>query len=97
MAKFELPIVDFEHDTIKKTYGRNFMSTELYIRSREISEKAEDLSELELLTELCGMFQRMFPELTDDEYWNHTDPAYILQLYRDILTKSTKIVSSKNG
>ena len=97
MAKFELPIIDFAKDEVKKTYERNFLPTEIYIESREISERAEDMREIELLEELCKLFERLFPELTEDEFWNNTDPAYILALYRDILTKSTKIVSPKNA
>lgn len=95
--KFELPIIDFEKDEIIKKYERNYLPTDMYIRTRELSEVAADLSDKEMLAALCDLYIHVFPGLTEEEFWQHTDPAFVLQVYRDLLTKSTKIVSSKNA
>lgn len=102
MAKFELPIYDMATEEVVKTYKRNFMPVNLYIRFQELAEKigADKMkSDKDMFLALEELFRETFPELTSDEYRNQTDTAQVLIMFRDILDKSTQFESgsSKNG
>lgn len=102
MAKFELPIYDATTGEIVKTYQRNFMPVNLYIRFQKLAEKTGSdkvKSDEELFKALQELFLETFPELTKEEYLNQTDIAVVLQIWARILNKSTEIAEgdSKNG
>lgn len=93
MAKFELPIYNFETEKVEKTYKKNFMPVSLYIRFQKFSEEVvanKVKSDEEMFLMLKDLFLETFPELTEDEYLNKTDIGQILLMFRDILDKSTK-------
>ena len=102
MAKFELSIYDIETGDVCKTYKRNFMPVNLYIRFQTFAEKIGSdkvKSDKEMFYSLKDLFLETFPEMTAEEYLNQTDIADVLIMLRDILEKSTHIKSgdSKNG
>lgn len=102
MSKFELPIYDVVTGEVAKTYKRNFMPVNLYIRFNQLAEKigADKLKgDKDMFFALEELFRETFPELTSDEYRNQTDIAQVLLMFRDILDVSKQIESgnSKNG
>lgn len=101
MAKFELPVYNMQTEKVAKTYRRNIMPVNLYIRFEELSEKLMNnkmTRDDEMFLALEELFIETFPELTKNEYRNCTDTAEVLKLFRDIIGKSTKIQAgnSKN-
>lgn len=102
MAKFELAVRDGATGEVVKTYKRDFMPVNLYIRFQQLSEqlvKEEIKSDIEMFTRLKELFCETFSGLTEDEYMNGLDVASVLLMFRDIINKSTLFVSgeSKNG
>ena len=103
MAKYELPIHDPKTGEVTKTYQRNFMPVDLYIRFQKIGEKLADnkvKNDEEVFKAFEELYVELFPELTKEEYRANTDVAEVLQVWNAVINKSTEIESgnsSKNG
>lgn len=102
MAKFELPVYNVTTGDIEKTYKRNFMPVDLYVRYQAFSEKVTSdkfKSDKDFFVELKDLFLETFPEMTAEEYLNQTDVAEVVNMFGDIINKATQFSTgdSKNA
>ena len=100
MAKYELNIYNMETEEVEKTYKRNILPINLYLKFQNYSEKilSEQLkNDAELYSGLCELFVELFPELTAAEYNGKTDPAEVLVVYKNILEKATTFTPSEKN
>lgn len=101
MAKFELNIYDMKTDEIVKTYQKNRLSLTLYCKFQDLNDKLgkqEIKSDRELFLEYYkDLFLELFPQMTEKEYTENTDPAEILALWNKICETALIVGdSSKN-
>ena len=88
MAKFELKTYDMTNGETVKTYQKNIITVVLYCKFQELNEniKAKKVkNDIELfLTCYKDLMLEMFPEMTEREYLENTNPAEVVALWRKV-------------
>lgn len=98
MAKYQINIYNIETEEVEKTYSRNIIPVNLYIKFQELNERLQSekiKNDLEMFQAMEDLFLEAFPQLTKEEYNEKTDVAEVLIAYRDIIKKAT-LINSKN-
>lgn len=96
--KYALKIYDMKNQKVIKTVGRDVISVSLYMKYQEMAEsvQAEKVkSDIDLFKKIKDLFLETFTDLTEDEYFNNTDPAEVLSVWNNILSKGV-LINTKN-
>ena len=99
MAKFELKIYDMKTEEVEKTYSRNKIPVNLFLKYQELSEKlvSEKIEkDIDMFNAIKGLFMETFDGLTEKEYNEQTDVSEVLIEFRNLLKKATVFEASKN-
>ena len=99
MAKFELKIYDMKTEEVEKTYSRNKIPVNLFLKYQELSEKlvSEKIeNDIDMFNAIKGLFMETFDGLTENEYNDQTDVSEVLIEFRNLLKKATVFEASKN-
>lgn len=99
MAKFELKIYEMKTEEVEKTYSRNKIPVNLFLKYQELSEKlvSEKIeNDIDMFKAIKGLFMETFDGLTDNEYDEQVDVAEVLITFRNIIKKAAVFEASKN-
>lgn len=99
MAKFELKIYNMKTEEVEKTYSRNKIPVNLFLKYQELSEKlvSEKIEkDIDMFKAIKGLFMETFDGLTEKEYNEQTDVSEVLIEFRNLLKKATVFEASKN-
>ena len=99
MAKFELNIYKKNTDEIEKTYMRNKIPVNLFLKYQELSEGLLNKKierDADMFVAIKDLFMETFDGLTESEYLNQTDVSEVLISFNNLLKKATVFQASKN-